>query len=88
MAAFHEERALRTSCTSSFDAALREMVPRMGLQDFHLDDEWRPRRLRFVSGSGLAVTVMFHPANDGGTIVTAFGHAPRAVRKAFATLRD
>jgi hypothetical protein len=31
---------------------------------------------------------MFHPAIDGGSDVSAFGHAPRAIRKAFATLRD
>jgi hypothetical protein len=85
---FHEERYLRASCSSSFDSAQREMIPRMGMQGFHVVEEIRPRRLRFVRGSGLMVTVMFHPAADGGTIVTAFGHAPRAVRKAFATLRD
>ena len=58
------------------------------MQGFHVVDELWPRRLRFADGSGLLVTVMFLPAADGGTIVTAFGHAPRAVRKAFATLRD
>jgi hypothetical protein len=88
VAPFHEERHLRASCRASFDAALHEMVPRMGMQGFHLSDELWPRRLRFVSDSRLMLTVMFHPAEDGGTIVTAFGHAPRAVRKAFATLRD
>lgn len=88
ISAFHEERALRASCKTTFDTALREIVPRMGMQGFHLDDEVWPRRLRFVRRGGLIVTVLFHPAGDGGTIVTAFGHAPRAVRKAFATLRD
>lgn len=85
---FHEERPLRASCQASFAAALNEMVPRLGMQGFHVVDELWPRRLRFADGSGLLVTVMFLPAADGGTIVTAFGHAPRAVRKAFATLRD
>ena len=88
VSAFHEERALRASCKTSFDTARREIVPRMGMQGFHLDDEQWPRRLRFVRAGGLIVTVLFHPSSDGGTIITAFGHAPRAVRKAFATLRD
>jgi hypothetical protein len=85
---FHEERHLRASCSAALDSAQRAMVPRMGMQGFHVVEEVRPRRLRFVRGSGLTVTVVFHPAAGGGTIVTAFGHAPRAVRKAFATLRD
>jgi hypothetical protein len=88
VAPFHEERHLRAACRASFDAAVREIVPRMGMQGFHVVDEVSPRRLRFLSDSGLMLTVMFHPAVDDGTIVTAFGHAPRAVRKAFATLRD
>jgi hypothetical protein len=74
IAAFHEERHLVGPCE--------------GMQRFHIVDELWPRRLRFVSDAGLFVTVMFHPASDGGTNVSAFGHAPRAVRKAFATLRD
>jgi hypothetical protein len=88
IAPFHEERHLHASCRAAFDAALHEMVPRLGMQGFHLVDELWPRRLRFVSDSGLMLTVMFQPALDEGTIITAFGHAPRAVRKAFATLRD
>jgi hypothetical protein len=88
IAAFHEERHLVGPCDDSYAAALHEIVPRMGMQGFHIVDELWPRRLRFVSDAGLFVTVMFHPASDGGTNVSAFGHAPRAVRKAFATLRD
>jgi hypothetical protein len=88
VAPFHEERHLRAACPAAFTSALREMVPRMGTQGFHLEEELWPRRLRFVSDSGLFLTVMFHPAGDGGTDVSAFGHAPRAIRKAFATLRD
>jgi hypothetical protein len=88
IAAFHEERHLASTCPESYGAALREMVPRMGMQGFHIVDELWPRRLRFASATGLFVTVMFHPAADGGTNVSAFGHGPRAVRKAFATLRD
>jgi hypothetical protein len=86
--AFHEERHLRGHCPESYADALREMVPRMGMQGFHIVEELWARRMRFVSDSGLFITVMFHPAFDGGTDVSAFGHAPRAVRKAFATLTD
>jgi Domain of unknown function (DUF1707) len=86
--AFHEERHHSASCQSAFATALREIVPRMGTQGFHSVDELWPRRLRFVSDSGLFLTVMFHPAADGGTNVSAFGHPPRSIRKAFATLRD
>jgi Domain of unknown function (DUF1707) len=88
IAPFREQRRLATSCSDSFAAAQREIVPRMGTQGFHVDEEVWPRRLRFVSDTGLVITVMFHAANDGGTEVSAFGHGPRAVRKAFATLSD
>ena len=88
VAAFHEERHLSAPCQASYTAALKEVTPRMGMQGFHIIEDLWPRRLRFVSDSGLFITVMFHPASDGGTDVSAFGHAPRAVRKAFATLRD
>ena len=88
VAAFHEERHLDGPCEASYAAALKEIVPRMGIQGFRLVEELAPRRLRFVDASGLDVTVMFRPAIDGGTDVSAFGQAPRAIRKAFATLRD
>jgi Domain of unknown function (DUF1707) len=88
IAPFSEQRHLMTSCADSFAAAQREMVPRMGTHGFHLDDEVWPRRLRFVSDTGLFITVIFHPSTDGGTEVSAFGHGPRTIRKAFATLSD
>jgi hypothetical protein len=88
IAPFNETRHLTTSCADSFAAAQREMVPRMGTHGFHVEEEVRPRRLRFADNTGLLITVMFHPAADGGTEVSAFGHGPRAVRKAFATLSD
>jgi hypothetical protein len=87
-AAFHEERRLATPPAQAYAMALSQIVPRMGLQNFHLTDEVEPRRLRFIDHAGMIVTVMFLPAADGGTIVSAFGHANRAVRKAFANLRD
>jgi hypothetical protein len=85
---FHEQRHLSGPCQASYAAALLEIVPRMGMQGFHVVEELWPRRMRFVSDSGLFITLMFHPASDGGTDISAFGHAPRAVRKAFATLSD
>ena len=87
IAAFHEERRLSGTCPQNYAAAMRAIVPRMGLQGFHLFDELHPRRMRFRDHRGLEVTVMFHPAGDF-TDVSAFGEAPRAVRKAFAELRD
>jgi hypothetical protein len=60
----------------------------MGTQGYHLDEEIWPRRLRFISDTGLYITALFHPASDGGTEVSAFGRGPRSVRKAFATLSD
>ena len=59
---FSEQRHLGASSADSFAAAQREMVPRMGTQGFHVDEEIWPRRLRFVSDGGLFITVMFHPA--------------------------
>ncbi len=88
IAPFNETRHLATSCADSFAAAQREIVPRMGTHGFHVAEEIWPRRLRFVDNTGLLITVMFHPAADGGSEVSAFGHGPRAVRKAFATLSD
>ncbi|MDQ4126328.1 MAG: DUF1707 domain-containing protein [Actinomycetota bacterium] len=88
VAAFHEERHLRASPESSYASALRDVVPRMALNGFHLVADVEPRLLRFASSRGLVVTVMLHPAVDGGTDVSSFGHAPRRVRRAFASLRD
>jgi hypothetical protein len=86
--AFHEERHLTGSIHATYATALREIVPRMGLQGFQLVDEIAPRRLRFRADPDMHVTVMFHASLLGGTDVSAFGEAPRAIRKAFAELRD
>jgi hypothetical protein len=86
--AFHEERSLSSSPGEAYAMALRHIVPRMGLQGFHVTDDVNRRRLRFTNHSGLIVTVMLFPAPGGGTTVSAFGHANRAIRKAFANLRD
>jgi hypothetical protein len=50
--------------------------------------------LRFAHRSGFLnrrehpLTMLFLPGRNGGTRIVAFGEAPRAVRKAFAELRD
>jgi hypothetical protein len=50
--------------------------------------------LRFVHKTGLLIhrehplTILFLPGRREGTRIVAFGEAPRAVRKAFAELRD
>jgi uncharacterized protein DUF1707 len=85
---FRERRNLDASCDVCFEDALREIVPRMGTAGYGLVEEIVPRRLVFQSDTGDLVTVMFHPAHNGGTEVSAFGHAPRSVRKAFARLSD
>jgi hypothetical protein len=89
IAPFHERRRLASSVDQAYAEALREIVPRMDLAGYHLIDEVPPRRLIFSStAGGNRVTLMLHPDQRGGTQLDAFGHAPRAVRKAFAELRD
>jgi hypothetical protein len=88
VAGFHEERRLHASLRVAYDAAWREMVPRLELRGYFVEEERSPLRLFFVSNAGNSLTVTFRAARDGGTIVTAFGHAPMAIRKAFAKLRD
>ena len=88
IAPFHERRRLRARCGEAYRDALRVIVPRMGMSGFHLVDEVPPRRLQFAAEDGCRVTVMFHPLGSTGTELDAFGDAPRAVRKAFAQLRD
>jgi Domain of unknown function (DUF1707) len=85
---FHEERRLSAAPRDAYAMALREIVPRMAERYFRLTHEDRPRRLSFAGPMGQEVTVMFLPAIDGGTKVSASGRAKRAVRKAFANLRD
>jgi hypothetical protein len=88
VSAFHERRRLQADCRGAYEQALREMVPRMSLRGYQLVGDVPPRRLVFADQDGLVVTVMFHQAAGAGTDVSAFGVAPRAVRKAFATLTD
>lgn len=88
VAAFHVERFLRARIDRVYEDALRLMVPRMAMAGFILHLERSPRLLEFVSHDGQHVGVVLHAAPGGGTMLAAFGQAPRSVRKAFATLRD
>jgi hypothetical protein len=88
IAAFHEERRLHASLRVAYDAAWREMVPRLEMHGYFVEEERSPLRIFFLSNAGNSLTVTFRSTRDGGTMVTAFGHAPMAIRRAFAKLRD
>jgi hypothetical protein len=88
IAVFHVERHVDASPAPTYDDLLRVVVPRMVMAGFDLQADVPPRRLDFGAAGGLRVGVLLHPASDGGTVIAAFGRAPRNVRKAFATLRD
>lgn len=85
---FHVERHLDSSPVEAYDDALRVVVPRMAMAGFDLQSDVPPRRLDFRARDGLRVGVLLHPAADGGTVLAAYGEAPRKIRKAFATLRN
>lgn len=85
---FHVERHLQSSLTEAYEDALRVVVPRMTIAGFDLQFDAAPRRLEFRARHGWRVSVLLHPAADGGTTFAAYGKAPRKVRKAFATLQD
>lgn len=87
-ATFHVERHLRSPPPVAYEDALRLIVPRMSMAGFVLASEVPPRRLEFTASADLHVGVLFHSASDGGTVLAAFGEAPRTIRKAFATLQD
>jgi Domain of unknown function (DUF1707) len=84
---FHEVRQLSVSPEDAYEDAMRTIVPRMALHGFHLRDEAPPRRLGFLRGDGLRVTVLLL-GDEGGTELSAFGEAPRAIRRAFARLSE
>jgi uncharacterized protein DUF1707 len=76
------------------DEALASIAPALGRAGYHLVASERPTMLRFAHRSGLLnrhehpLTMLFLPGRNAGTRIVAFGEAPRAVRKAFAELRD
>jgi hypothetical protein len=88
VAVFHVERRLQSPPPTAYEDILRVVVPRMAMAGFDLQADVPPRRLDFRAPGGWRVGVLLHPAADGGTVVAAFGRAPRKVRKAFATLQD
>jgi Domain of unknown function (DUF1707) len=91
---FRENIELRAAPERAYDEALASIAPALGRAGYHLVASERPSMLRFVHKSGTLVrgehplTMLFLPAGRGGTRIVAFGEAPRAVRKAFAELRD
>jgi hypothetical protein len=91
---FRENVELRVAPERAHDEALADIAPALGRAGYHLVASERPTMLRFVHASGLLVrrehplTMLFLPGRSGGTRIIAFGEAPRAVRKAFAELRD
>lgn len=86
--AFHVERHLQAPPHAAYEQALRVVVPRMSMAGFVLESDVTPRRLEFRASDRLHVGVLLHLAPDGGSVLAAFGEAPRKVRKAFATLQD
>jgi hypothetical protein len=88
VAVFHVERSLQSPPPTAYEDILRVVVPRMAMAGFDLHADVPPRRLDFRTSGAWRVGVLLHPATDGGTVVAAFGRAPRKVRKAFASLQD
>jgi hypothetical protein len=94
LADFRENVELGAAPERAYDEALATIAPALGRAGYHLVASERPSMLRFVHKTGLLgrrehpLTVLFLPARGQGTRIVAFGEAPRAVRKAFAGLRD
>jgi hypothetical protein len=91
---FRENVELRAAPERAYDEALADIAPALGRAGYHLVASERPTMLRFMHTTGLLVrrehplTMLFLPGRSEGTRLVAFGEAPRAVRKAFAGLRD
>jgi DUF1707 SHOCT-like domain len=91
---FRENVDLRAAPERAYDEALATIAPALGRAGYHLVASERPTMLRFASRTGMLIrrehplTILFLPSRKAGTRIVAFGEAPRAVRKAFAELRD
>jgi hypothetical protein len=91
---FRESVELGAPPDRAYDEALASIAPALGRAGYHLVASERPTMLRFTHRSGVVVrrehplTILFLPGRGDGTRIVAFGEAPRAVRKAFAGLRD
>lgn len=94
LASFRERVELTAERERAYDEALANIAPALGTAGYHLVASERPSMLRFAHRRGVLIrtedpiTVLFLPGRAGGTQLVAFGEAPRAVRKAFAELRD
>ena len=94
LADFRENVELSAAPEGAYDDALASIAPALGRAGYHLVASERPTMLRFVHKTGLLIrrehplTILFLPGSSAGTRLVAFGEAPRAVRKAFAGLRD
>jgi hypothetical protein len=91
---FRENVELNAAPERAHDEALATIAPALGRFGYHLVASERPTMLRFAHQTGMLVrrehplTILFLPGRKEGTRIVAFGEAPRAVRKAFAELRD
>jgi hypothetical protein len=91
---FRENVELGAPPERAHDEALASIAPALGRAGYQLVASERPTMLRFAHRSGFLnrhehpLTMLFLPGRRGGTRIVAFGEAPRAVRKAFASLRD
>jgi uncharacterized protein DUF1707 len=91
---FRENVELSARQERAYDEALATIAPALGRAGYHLVASERPTMLRFAHRTGLLIrrehplTILFLPGRRDGTRIVAFGEAPRAVRKAFAGLRD
>jgi hypothetical protein len=91
---FRESVELDAAPERAYDDALATIAPALGRAGYHLVGSERPTMLRFLHRTGMLIrhehplTILFQPGREQGTRLVAFGEAPRAVRKAFAQLRD
>jgi hypothetical protein len=87
---FRRVVALREPPELAYEQALAFIAPMLDTGGFRIVVAQPPSILRFArqEGRSASVTMTFLPAQAGGTTLLAFGDAPRAVRSAFARLRD
>src|SRR4051794_20498583 len=90
--AFSERTDVGTDRAATYDAALTTIVPALSRAGYVVVATERPTMLRLERRRTLAppypITILLTGAPGGGTRISSFGEAPRAVRKAFAELQD
>jgi hypothetical protein len=82
----------------AYDGAMSSLVPGLARAGYRLVGTERPTVIRLerppsgiaarLVGAPRPLTLVFTDAPGGGTRISSFGEAPRAVRKAFAELAD